>query len=61
MDTIVDLISVSIVKQVLPDRDGKRCMFCLKTISKTYEMSASDTKQRQEWTTGQRRFTFTKI
>ncbi|XP_071775961.1 differentially expressed in FDCP 6 homolog isoform X1 [Centroberyx gerrardi] len=35
----------------LPDRDGKRCMFCLKTLSKTYEMSASDTKQRQEWTT----------
>ncbi|KAM7411999.1 hypothetical protein PAMA_021799 [Pampus argenteus] len=37
--------------EVLPDRDGKRCMFCLKTLSKTYEMSASDTKQRQEWTT----------
>ncbi|XP_042265755.1 differentially expressed in FDCP 6 homolog isoform X1 [Thunnus thynnus] len=36
---------------VLPDRDGKRCMFCLKTLTKTYEMSASDTKQRQEWTT----------
>uniref|UniRef100_A0A672JAZ2 PH domain-containing protein n=1 Tax=Salarias fasciatus TaxID=181472 RepID=A0A672JAZ2_SALFA len=36
--------------EVLPDRDGKRCMFCLKTLSKTYEMSASDTKQRQEWT-----------
>nr|XP_057939394.1 differentially expressed in FDCP 6 homolog isoform X3 [Doryrhamphus excisus] len=36
---------------VLPDRDGRRCMFCLKTFSKTYEMSASDTKQRQEWTT----------
>lgn len=28
-------------------------MFCLKTLSKTYEMSASDTKQRQEWTAGQ--------
>ncbi|KAL4645857.1 hypothetical protein GN956_G9657 [Arapaima gigas] len=36
--------------EVLPDKDGKRCMFCLKTVSKTYEMSASDTKQRQEWT-----------
>lgn len=59
MDVIVDLISVLTVEQVLPDRDGKRCMFCLKTISKTYEMSASDTKQRQEWTTGQRKFTFT--
>ncbi|CAG07470.1 unnamed protein product, partial [Tetraodon nigroviridis] len=39
--------------EVLPDRDGKRCMFCLKTLSKTYEMSASDTKQRQEWTTAE--------
>lgn len=45
-------MSTSPVDQVLPDRDGKRCMFCLKTLSKTYEMSASDTKQRQEWTAG---------
>ncbi|XP_007892313.1 differentially expressed in FDCP 6 homolog [Callorhinchus milii] len=37
--------------EVLSDRDGKRCMFCVKTINRTYEMSASDTKQRQEWTT----------
>ncbi|XP_078248828.1 differentially expressed in FDCP 6 homolog isoform X1 [Pogona vitticeps] len=36
--------------EILPDRDGKRCMFCVKTASRTYEMSASDTKQRQEWT-----------
>ncbi|XP_078111027.1 differentially expressed in FDCP 6 homolog isoform X2 [Sander vitreus] len=41
----------TVFNPVLPDRDGKRCMFCLKTLSKTYEMSASDTKQRQEWTT----------
>ncbi|XP_059189265.1 differentially expressed in FDCP 6 homolog isoform X1 [Centropristis striata] len=41
----------NVISPVLPDRDGKRCMFCLKTLSKTYEMSASDTKQRQEWTT----------
>ncbi|XP_005988477.1 differentially expressed in FDCP 6 homolog [Latimeria chalumnae] len=37
--------------EVLPDRDGKRCMFCVKTATRTYEMSASDTKQRQEWAT----------
>ncbi|GCC24307.1 hypothetical protein chiPu_0002707 [Chiloscyllium punctatum] len=37
--------------EILSDRDGKRCMFCVKTPSRTYEMSASDTKQRQEWTT----------
>ncbi|NXF95251.1 DEFI6 protein, partial [Eubucco bourcierii] len=36
--------------EVLPDRDGKRCLFCVKTPSRTYEMSASDTRQRQEWT-----------
>lgn len=34
-------------------------MFCVKTLSKTYEMSASDTRQRQEWTTGKERNTFT--
>lgn len=27
-------------------------MFCVKTSSRTYEMSASDTRQRQEWTLG---------
>ncbi|XP_071238615.1 differentially expressed in FDCP 6 homolog isoform X4 [Salvelinus alpinus] len=37
--------------EVLPDKEGKRCMFCVKTLTKTYEMSAPDTKQRQEWTT----------
>lgn len=46
---------VSLVDKVLPDRNGKRCMFFLKTLSKTYEMSASDTKQRQEWTTGKKK------
>lgn len=40
------------LSQVLPDREGKRCMFCVKTASRTYEMSASDTRQRQEWTAG---------
>ncbi|XP_015416325.1 PREDICTED: differentially expressed in FDCP 6 homolog [Myotis davidii] len=39
--------------EVLPDREGKRCMFCVKTASRTYEMSASDTRQRQEWTAGE--------
>ncbi|XP_069828673.1 differentially expressed in FDCP 6 homolog [Dendropsophus ebraccatus] len=37
--------------EVLPDRDGRRCMFCVKTATKTYEMSASDNKHRQEWVT----------
>ncbi|KAM9320209.1 differentially expressed in FDCP 6 homolog [Gastrophryne carolinensis] len=37
--------------EILPDRDGRRCVFCVKTPTKTYEMSASDTKHRQEWVT----------
>ncbi|XP_063522220.1 differentially expressed in FDCP 6 homolog isoform X2 [Pongo pygmaeus] len=41
---------IMVPDEVLPDRDGKRCMFCVKTATRTYEMSASDTRQRQEWT-----------
>ncbi|XP_029019137.1 differentially expressed in FDCP 6 homolog [Betta splendens] len=40
----------SCVVEPLPDREGKRCMFCVKTHSKTYEMSASDQRQKVEWT-----------
>ncbi|XP_078424670.1 differentially expressed in FDCP 6 homolog isoform X2 [Cetorhinus maximus] len=35
--------------EVLPDKEGKRCLFCIKTANRTYELSASDTKRRQEW------------
>ncbi|XP_041717105.1 differentially expressed in FDCP 6-like isoform X2 [Coregonus clupeaformis] len=38
------------VVEAIPDRDGKRCLFCVKTPSKTYEMSAADQRQRVEWT-----------
>ncbi|XP_029617443.1 differentially expressed in FDCP 6 isoform X1 [Salmo trutta] len=38
------------VVEAIPDRDGKRCLFCVKTTSKTYEMSAADQRQRVEWT-----------
>ncbi|XP_051977699.1 differentially expressed in FDCP 6 homolog [Xyrauchen texanus] len=37
--------------EVLSDRDGKRCMFCVKTLNKTFEISAQDSRQRQEWIT----------
>ncbi|XP_056413640.1 differentially expressed in FDCP 6 homolog isoform X2 [Hyla sarda] len=37
--------------EILPDKDGRRCMFCVKTATKTYEMSASYNKHRQEWVT----------
>lgn len=38
--------------QPIPDREGKRCMFCVKTHNKTFEMSASDQRQKVEWTQG---------
>ncbi|XP_061570770.1 differentially expressed in FDCP 6 [Cololabis saira] len=38
------------VIETIPDREGKRCLFCVKTHSKTYEMSASDQRQKVEWT-----------
>ncbi|XP_067271286.1 differentially expressed in FDCP 6 homolog [Pseudorasbora parva] len=37
--------------EVLSDRDGKRCMFCVKTLNKSFEISAPDSRQRQEWIT----------
>ncbi|KAF7229266.1 differentially expressed in FDCP 6 homolog [Nothobranchius furzeri] len=40
----------SCVVEPIPDREGKRCLFCVKTHNKTYEMSASDQKQKVEWT-----------
>ncbi|XP_010885715.1 differentially expressed in FDCP 6 homolog isoform X1 [Esox lucius] len=38
------------VVEAIPDKDGKRCLFCVKTPCKTYEMSAADQKQKVEWT-----------
>ncbi|KAI3366705.1 hypothetical protein L3Q82_009379 [Scortum barcoo] len=40
----------SCVIEPIPDREGKRCMFCVKTHNKTFEMSASDQRQKVEWT-----------
>ncbi|XP_061920803.1 differentially expressed in FDCP 6 homolog [Entelurus aequoreus] len=37
------------VIEPIPDREGKRCLFCVKTHNKTYEMSASDQRQKVEW------------
>uniref|UniRef100_H2U3E8 Differentially expressed in FDCP 6 homolog n=1 Tax=Takifugu rubripes TaxID=31033 RepID=H2U3E8_TAKRU len=37
------------VVEPVSDRDGKRCMFCVKTHNKTFEMSASDQRQKVEW------------
>ncbi|KAK1906988.1 Differentially expressed in FDCP 6 like [Dissostichus eleginoides] len=40
----------SCVIETLADREGKRCLFCVKTHAKTFEMSASDQRQKVEWT-----------
>lgn len=44
------LLDKSCVIEPIPDKEGKRCLFCVKTHNKTYEMSASDQKQKVEWT-----------
>lgn len=33
----------------LPDKDGKKCLFLIKCFDKTFEISASDKKKKQEW------------
>lgn len=33
----------------LVDRDGKKCLFLVKCVEKSYEISASDKKKKQEW------------
>ncbi|MBN3306002.1 DEFI6 protein, partial [Amia calva] len=37
------------VVESIPDKEGKRCLFCVKTTNRTYEISASDQKQRLDW------------
>uniref|UniRef100_H2ZYP5 PH domain-containing protein n=1 Tax=Latimeria chalumnae TaxID=7897 RepID=H2ZYP5_LATCH len=37
------------IVEVLSDRDGRRCLFCIKTATRSYEVSASDLRHRQEW------------
>ncbi|KAF5899746.1 differentially expressed in FDCP 6, partial [Clarias magur] len=39
----------SCVVETMPDKEGRRCLFCVKTPGRTYEMSAPDQKQRVEW------------
>ncbi|KAI5945350.1 switch-associated protein 70 isoform X2 [Manis javanica] len=33
----------------LPDKDGKKCLFLVKCFDKSFEISASDKKKKQEW------------
>ncbi|XP_067104849.1 switch-associated protein 70 [Osmerus mordax] len=34
----------------LPDKEGKKCLFIIKCSNKSFEISASDKKKKQEWT-----------
>ncbi|XP_051974711.1 differentially expressed in FDCP 6 homolog isoform X2 [Xyrauchen texanus] len=43
------LLEENSVVENLPDREGRRCLFCVKTLVGTCEMSASDMKQRVDW------------
>ncbi|KAI2665376.1 hypothetical protein H4Q32_021640 [Labeo rohita] len=43
------LLEESSVVENLPDKEGRRCLFCVKTAVRTYEMSASNMKQRVDW------------
>lgn len=43
------LLEESSVVESVPDKEGRRCLFCVKTSVRTYEMSASNLKQRVDW------------
>ncbi|KAJ0057063.1 hypothetical protein NL108_000907 [Boleophthalmus pectinirostris] len=44
------LLDKGCLVESIPDKEGKRCLFCVKTHNKIFEMSASDQKQKVEWT-----------
>ncbi|NWQ75708.1 SWP70 protein, partial [Columbina picui] len=39
--------------EALPDKDGKKCLFLIKCLDKSFEISASDKKKKQEWIQGE--------
>ncbi len=39
--------------QSLPDKEGKKCLFYVKCSDKSFEISASDKKKKQEWIQGE--------
>ncbi|XP_026065464.1 differentially expressed in FDCP 6 homolog isoform X3 [Carassius auratus] len=43
------LLEEGSVVENLSDKEGRRCLFCVNTPVRTYEMSASDMKQRVDW------------
>ncbi|XP_054866455.1 switch-associated protein 70 isoform X2 [Amphiprion ocellaris] len=43
------ILDQSCCVESLPDKDGKKCLFIIKCIDKSFEISASDKKKKQEW------------
>lgn len=37
----------------MQDKEGKKCLFMIKSLQKSFEISASDKKKRQEWIQGE--------
>ncbi|GCC16899.1 hypothetical protein chiPu_0017384 [Chiloscyllium punctatum] len=49
IQSVYEELVLDVMQKMLPDKEGKRCLFCVKTVNRTYELSASDMKRRQEW------------
>uniref|UniRef100_A0A3Q2D7R2 Switch-associated protein 70 n=1 Tax=Cyprinodon variegatus TaxID=28743 RepID=A0A3Q2D7R2_CYPVA len=43
------ILDQSCCVESLLDRDGKKCLFIIKCVDKSFEISASDKKKKQEW------------
>ncbi|CAL9696723.1 unnamed protein product [Knipowitschia caucasica] len=43
------LLDGSCFVESLPDKEGKKCLFLVKSSQKSFEISASDKKKKQEW------------
>ncbi|XP_043759265.1 switch-associated protein 70 isoform X2 [Cervus elaphus] len=49
INEVFNELILDVLKQSLPDKDGKKCLFLIKCFDKTFEISASDKKKKQEW------------
>ena len=52
---------VPVLNQPLPDKEGKKCLLFIKCAGKSFEISASDKKRKQEWIQGKNCFMFTSM
>ncbi|XP_065448282.1 switch-associated protein 70 isoform X1 [Chrysemys picta bellii] len=49
VNEVFNELILDVLKQSLPDKDGKKCLFLIKCLDKSFEISASDKKKKQEW------------